>query len=197
MFERFTDRVRRSLVAAQSEAGQLGGGELGPEHILLGLLHIGEGVAFHVLGDVGITYDSAKRIVQDRPGGTDDDLPLDAEALSSLGIDLDAVRAAIDASFGEGAFDDALARTDEPRDRQHGSFLPRHRGKVTFTEASKAVLARSLHEAIALNHNYIGTEHVLLALLEESEGPAAAVLRSLPPGADLRSLVHARIKKAS
>ena len=57
-----------------------------------------------------------------------------------MGIDLDAVRSAIDASFGEGAFDDALARTDEARNRQHGSFLLHHRGKLTFSEPSMAVL---------------------------------------------------------
>src|SRR3954452_4362484 len=98
MFERFTDGARRALVTAQMEARSLGDEQLRPPHILLGLLHIGDGVAYHVLTEAGISYASARGQIEVRATSTPgESLPLDGEALSSLGIDLAAIRDAIDA----------------------------------------------------------------------------------------------------
>ena len=114
MFERFTDRARRVVVLAQEEARMLNHNYIGTEHILLGLIHEGEGVA--------------------------------AKALESLGIALEGVRAQVEEIIGQG--------------QQSPS------GHIPFTPRAKKVLELSLREALQLGHNYIGTEHILLALLE-------------------------------
>ena len=131
MFERFTDRARRVVVLAQVEARMLNHDYIGTEHILLGLIHEGEGVA--------------------------------AKALESLGISLDAVRQQVEEIIGQG--------------QQAPS------GHIPFTPRAKKVLELSLRESLQLGHNYIGTEHILLALLREGEGVAAQTLVRL--GADL------------
>ena len=131
MFERFTDRARRVVVLAQEEARMLNHNYIGTEHILLGLIHEGEGVA--------------------------------ARTLESLGISLEAVRQQVEEIIGQG--------------QQAPS------GHIPFTPRAKKALELSLREALQLGHNYIGTEHILLALLREGEGVAAQVLVKL--GADL------------
>ncbi|MDO5729643.1 MAG: ATP-dependent Clp protease ATP-binding subunit [Actinomycetaceae bacterium] len=131
MFERFTDRARRVVVLAQNEAKSLKHNYLGTEHLLLGLIQEGEGVA--------------------------------AKALEMMGIERDAVRAAVIEMIGEG--------------QQSNT------GHTPFTPRAKKVLELSLREALQLGHNYIGTEHILLGLIREGEGLAAKVLIEL--GADL------------
>ncbi|AQP49094.1 NDP-hexose 4-ketoreductase [Tessaracoccus aquimaris] len=131
MFERFTDRARRVIVLAQDEAKLLNHNFIGTEHILLGLIHEGEGVA--------------------------------AKALESLGIELEAVRQQVEEIIGQ------------------GQQVPT--GHIPFTPRAKKVLELSLREALQMNHNYIGTEHILLGLIREGEGVAAQVLIKL--GADL------------
>ena len=131
MFERFTDRARRVIVLAQDEAKLLNHNFIGTEHVLLGLIHEGEGVA--------------------------------AKALESLGIALDAVRDQVEEIIGP------------------GQQVPT--GHIPFTPRAKKVLELSLREALQMNHNYIGTEHILLGLIREGEGVAAQVLIKL--GADL------------
>src|SRR5688572_10283004 len=131
MFERFTDRARRVVVLAQEEAKMLNHNYIGTEHILLGLIHEGEGVA--------------------------------AKALESLGISLDGVCEQVQDIIGQGQ--------QQPT------------GHIPFTPRAKKVLELSLREALQLGHNYIGTEHILLGLIRESEGVAAQVLVKL--GADL------------
>ncbi|MDR1799168.1 MAG: ATP-dependent Clp protease ATP-binding subunit [Bifidobacteriaceae bacterium] len=65
MFERFTDRARRVIVLAQEEARLLNHNYLGTEHILLGLIHEGEGVAAKALESIGMTLDSVRAQVQE------------------------------------------------------------------------------------------------------------------------------------
>ena len=60
MFERFTDQARRVVVLAQEEARNLGHGYIGTEHILLGLLSEGEGLAAQALGALDITLDQVR-----------------------------------------------------------------------------------------------------------------------------------------
>jgi ATP-dependent Clp protease ATP-binding subunit ClpC len=124
MFERFTDRARRVVVLAQEEARGLNHNYIGTEHILLGLLREGEGVAARVLDRFGVT-----------PAGT---------------------REEVTARVGVG--------NQEP---------PK---KIPFTPRAKKVLELALREALQLHHNYIGTEHILLGLIQEGEGVAAQIL---------------------
>jgi ATP-dependent Clp protease ATP-binding subunit ClpA len=87
-----------------------------------------------------------------------------AKALDSLGISLDAVRAAIEEVAG------------------YGEAAPA--GHIPFTPRAKRVLEFGLREALQLGHNYIGTEHLLLGLLREREGVAAQVLVKLGASLD-------------
>ena len=93
-----------------------------------------------------------------------------ARALESLDISLEAVRGEVEQIIGEG-------RTAAG-------------GQVPFTPRAKKVLELSLREALALGHNYIGTEHILLGLVREGGGVAAQVLVKLG-GGDL-----ARVRQA-
>ena len=130
MFERFTDRARHVIVLAQEEARLLNHSYIGTEHLLLGLVHEGEGVA--------------------------------ARALEALGISLTSVRSEVEQLIGR------------------GQGVPS--GHIPFTPRAKKVLELSLREALKLDHNYIGTEHILLGLIREGEGVAAQVLTKLGAG---------------
>ena len=70
MFERFTDRARRVLVLAQEEARLLNHSFIGTEHILLGLIHEGEGVAAKALDSLGITLEAVREKVEETIGMT-------------------------------------------------------------------------------------------------------------------------------
>ena len=118
MFERFTDRARRSLVLAQEESRRLNHHHIGLEHLLLGLLAEGEGVA--------------------------------AKALQQLGLDLGSVRSRVTEVAGIGA--------STPK------------AHIPFSRAAKATMEGALREALKLGHNYIGTEHLLLGMVDEQEG---------------------------
>jgi hypothetical protein len=108
MFERFTDTARHVVVQAQDEARRLGHGYIGCEHLLLAAAATGE-PAGAVLRDHAVTPERVEaevlRIIG-RGASADPLAGLDREALASIGIDLDAVRARIEARFGP----DALAR---------------------------------------------------------------------------------------
>src|SRR6188508_2467149 len=65
MFERFTDRARRVVVLAQEEARMLNHNYIGTEHILLGLIHEGEGVAAKALESLGISLEAVREQVQE------------------------------------------------------------------------------------------------------------------------------------
>ena len=188
MFERFTDRARVVLVVAQEEARALGHGHLGTEHLLLGLLGEGEGVAARVLDAVGVTPEGVRASIRSMVGrgsGPSDD----AEALRAIGIDLDAVRTSVEQAFGPGALERAQhpARRSRRRPRRRcGDGPPTRGGHIPLTPRSKKVLELALREALRLRHGYIGTEHMLLALVAASEGLAAAIL--VRHGVDLLDL---------
>ena len=65
MFERFTDRARRVVVLAQEEARMLSHNYIGTEHILLGLIHEGEGVAAKALESLGISLEAVRSQVEE------------------------------------------------------------------------------------------------------------------------------------
>src|SRR3712207_512919 len=141
MFERFTNRVRMSLALAQGEARGLGHNWLGTEHELLGLLALGDGVAYHVLTDAGISYTDVRRRVTAAVGGGGEP-DIDASALAAIGIDLDEVRRCVEESFGPGALDRALEV--EPTKPSH-LLDPRRLGRGhPFTPRAKRVLELAL-----------------------------------------------------
>ncbi|MEU0550787.1 Clp protease N-terminal domain-containing protein [Micromonospora sp. NPDC005979] len=124
-FGRFTPRARNVVMASQEEARAAGNPEIGPAHLVLGLLAEPEGLAARVLVGRGATPE--------------------------------AVREAI------------------------GAVLPPATGDVPdlipYNADGKKALELTFREALRLGHNYIGTEHILLALLEQEDG--AGVLTDL------------------
>jgi ATP-dependent Clp protease ATP-binding subunit ClpA len=186
MFERFTDRARNVAVDAQAAASRLGHGYTGTEHILLGLLQ-GDGIAARVLGSLGITAAAVEREVLAEVGRG----PLgqrDAEALGAIGIDLEEVRRRVEASFGPGAL-----YWRPRRGCRRGRRVPLAAGHIPFSPRAKKVLELSLREALALKHNYIGTEHILLGVAREGEGLAMLILTRLGAGPQV---IRARVLDA-
>ena len=124
----FTPRAQQVLALARKEADRFNHNFVGTEHLLLGLIKLGQGVAVNVL--------------------------------QKLGLDLETVRMEVEKQVGTG--------TDQ-----------KMIGNIPYTPRVKKVLALAAKEAKALNHTYVGTEHILLGLLREGDGVAARVLKNL------------------
>lgn len=165
MFERFTERARETVARAQIDARTLRHDWVGTEHLLLGLVAQRDSVGGLVLESFTITRDAVMDDIQ-RIIGSGSTLS-DADALAAIGIDLDEVRRRVEQAFGPGALERTLARGC----RRGSAF-----SHLPFTPRAKKALELALREALKLKHNYIGTEHILLALLHEGEGVAAQVL---------------------
>lgn len=124
-FGRFTTRARNVVVASQEEARASGHAEIGPEHLVLGLLAEPDGLA--------------------------------AKVMAGRGASPEAVREAVGAAL-------------PPPADQVPDLIP-------YDARGKKALELTFREALRLGHNYIGTEHILLALLEQEDG--AGVLTDL------------------
>jgi ATP-dependent Clp protease ATP-binding subunit ClpA len=109
MLERFTDGARQVIARAQVDARRLGHGYVGSEHLLLAAAE-GDEPASVILRDQGVTPERVEaEIVRIVGRGSADPLQgLDREALAAIGIDLDVVRARLEAAFGPGALDRAV-----------------------------------------------------------------------------------------
>jgi ATP-dependent Clp protease ATP-binding subunit ClpC len=128
MMNNFTPRAQQVLALARKEADRFNHNYVGTEHLLLGLIKLGQGVAVNVL--------------------------------QKMGLDLETVRMEVEKHVGS-----------HPETKMVGN--------IPYTPRVKKVLALAGKEAKALNHSYVGTEHILLGLLREGEGVAARVLKSL------------------
>jgi len=210
MFERFTPGARAAVVVAQDSARFLGHRYIGTEHLLLGLLAAPDDTAGRVLAGLGVTrvrvLADIERIEKAHQEPSRDLLEKDTAALRTIGIDLDAVRAAVEESFGPGALDagTSASHDDLPgpwwrrRHRQQGQPAGSPRGHIPLTPRAKKVLELSLREALALKHGYIGTEHVLLGVLREGQGLAVRILSDEGVELDhLRDLVFAELQRAA
>ena len=124
----FTPRAKHVLVLAQKEAEKFNHDYVGTEHLLLGLIVLGEGVAVSVL--------------------------------KSMGLNLDQLRMEVEKLCGVGG-------------------PTKQAGLVPFTPRLKRVLVLAAKEAKDMNYNFIGTEHLLLALMREGESAAAKVLANM------------------
>ncbi len=124
----FTPRAQQVLALARKEADRFNHSYVGTEHLLLGLIKLGQGVAVNVL--------------------------------ERMGLELESVRMEVEKEVGSG-----------PPQKTSGN--------IPYTPRVKKVLALANKEAKALNHSYVGTEHLLLGLLREGEGVAARVLKRL------------------
>jgi len=220
MFEHFTDGARAAVADAQQHARGLGHDYIGCEHLLLALASASDGTA-EVLQRHGINADSVRaQIIRLLAPGQPPVLPslLDSDALASIGIDLDSVRAAIDASFGPDALALAtcaasgrraawrrgpLAEIGRRRHRcvrldAEGAARIRLTAQLPFTPRAKKCLEGSLREARALGSSCIDTEHLTLALLAIEGGTVPAILRQLGVSAPLlRAAILHHNRKAS
>jgi len=240
MFERFTDAARGVIVRAQEEARRLGHDYLGCEHLLLAAAAADDPAAV-VLRDHGVTPERVEaeilRVIG-RGSGADPLRGVDHDALAAIGIDLDVVRARIEAAFGPDALSRAAAarnraahrgrrpswdkgpvaalirngrRRRRARRARRGSlpgpgpqvrtpvFPPMPpRGRLPFTPRAKKSLQLSLREALALHDDYIGVQHLILALLLVKGGMPQVILSALgASSSSLRSAILARYRKAS
>ena len=157
MFERFTSEARATVVGAQEEARRLASPRLGTEHLLLGLLEQDTPTGA-VLGRHGLTREELSAAVAREAA----DEGLDAEALTALGIDLDAVRSTVEAAFGPGALDDPAGSA--------------RRGHVPLTPRAKKVLELSLREALAMKSRSISDGHIALGIIRDGDGAAMRLL---------------------
>ena len=130
-FDRFNDRAKRVLALAQDEAIRFNHNYIGVEHLLLGLVREGDGVA--------------------------------ARVLNSLGVELSRARTSIEFIIGRG---DATISPSE----------------ITLSPRTKKVIELAVDEARKLGHSHVGTEHLLLGIVRESQGVAYGVLESLGIG---------------
>ncbi|WP_329570043.1 Clp protease N-terminal domain-containing protein [Kitasatospora sp. NBC_01266] len=164
MFERFTAPTRQAITEAQREAAQLRHEFLGTEHLLLGLLHHPEDPCVAVLVDHGLDLPSARAAVVRLLG--DGSATVDAEALGSIGIDLTAVREAVEATFGPGALD---GRSGGPSSGRSGGRDSARR--VRFSHRAKQAIALGLSAAVARKAKTIEPGHLLVGLLQEAQQP--------------------------
>jgi ATP-dependent Clp protease ATP-binding subunit ClpA len=211
MFERFTHRARRAVIAAVQQAQALGHGSVGPEHLLLGLAADPDGIAGRVLAEYGVQHAEAVRRVRAgidrsvRRAGLDE---AEVAALADLGIDVEEVVARAEESFGPGALVPRRAgrsgRHPLPGRRLLGraaSHLPLHgrvRRTLPFRPEARQALERALIQAREMGHPALGTEHILLGLLAGHRGAAYDLLASYGidyPGA--RAAVLACLRRAS
>jgi ATP-dependent Clp protease ATP-binding subunit ClpA len=179
MFEQLSQRARTAVVQATQQARQLGSPAVEPGHLLLGLLAEPGSVAAQAIAGLGVDQADAARRVRaelaqaDRRGGLD---AADAAALADLGIDVEAVVRRVEESFGPGAL---AARQPACRNRRSARRRQRPASvRVPFGPDAKRMLERCLAEARELGHGYIGTEHMLLAILADRHGPAYQALAS-------------------
>ena len=164
MLERFTDDARAVVLPlAQQQARQWPTSDRGGKpvlaavHLLLALAEVERGPAAEVLRAHGIRADAIQERLRGQMSG------LDAEALATLGIDLAAVRAATEATFGPGALD-------------VGGGV---RGRVPFGQQAKQVLVLAVQSAVATHRSHIGTEHLLHGVLNVGDGTVGSVLVGL------------------
>lgn len=156
MFERFTSSARECVLKAERAARELGHDWIGTEHLLIGLADEPQGIAGRVLRELGVTSDDlrAETLGIVGPGA------IDRDALAAIGIDYDEVRRRAEETFGPGALD---------RSGRCGGRLP-------FTPRSKKSLELALKTAIRLGDWFIGSEHLLLGIVQVQEGVGAQIL---------------------
>jgi len=180
MFERFTRKARTVVVHAQEIARSRRDATVGPEHLLLGLFAVPDGMAAVALDTLGVTRSDVE-VALGPPREA-----ADAEALATLGIDLDEVRRQAEDAFGPGALD--RTRAARGGARWLGGHLPLEPG-------AKKVLQLALREAVRMRHDWIGTEHLLLGLLHAGRARDVLAARGVRLEA-VRALVEELLRRA-
>lgn len=186
MFERFTPAARQVVVRSEQEARELDHPVIVSGHLLLAIEAVGSDAAGRALTSMRFRRDAAvsalTRAVGDRMDTLTDD---DADALRTIGIEMDEVRRAVESAFGDGALD--------RRDPRRAA-----RRRPPFTSDAKKALELALREAIRLGDRHIGPAHLLLGMVRDASSSATTLLRmqGIEPR-DLRSTVEMEIAAAA
>ncbi len=161
-----TPRAKKVIELAVDEARRLQHHYIGTEHLLLGMIREGEGIAAGVLESLGINLEKARTetirtLYQKAQSAPNVPASIQSEQLSNI---------------------PSLETTEtiQPRTEvvvQTQSIRP-YDG-YPFTEQAHKIIKGAREEALRLDHNYIGTEHLLLGMLRADEGVAGAVLHNL------------------
>ena len=179
MFERFTTEARQVVLGAVLVAQEQGSPSTGTGQLLVSLA-ADDGPAGRALADAGVTGDRLRALLESRRDLVDGAV-VDPAALASIGIDVDEVRRAIEATFGPGALAGRGNRRRRwfRRGRLGGRREERPGGHRPFTREAKEALERSLREALARRDRHIGSEHVLLGLIGPAGAPPASAASGL------------------
>ena len=132
----FTPRAQQVLSLARSEAIRFNHNYIGTEHLVLGIVKLGQGIACDVLNSLGVTLENVRKAVEEQAGT---------------------------------------------------SPLPDLGEKFAYSPKTKTILALANKEAVQLGHSYIGTEHLLLAMLNDGGGMVAVIFKQL--GVDLDDIL--------
>ena len=165
-----TRPARLASGLARGEARRLGHHYLGAEHLLLGLLLQGDNLAARVLVAHGLDVDTVRAGIDQliAQGVLPGPQPSDDELLATIGVDLEAVHARLQATFGDHAYWDAAQQV------QHRAVQPVTHTPYISTDPTPIMYMRALHiaaqEAIARDQE-VGPEHFLLGLLRDAEDP--------------------------
>jgi ATP-dependent Clp protease ATP-binding subunit ClpA len=173
MFERFTRQAREVVLQARTEAQSLHHDHIGPGHLLLGVLGQPDAPGAATLVRLGVTAEVLRQEVA-HVVVTSDLGAADADALETLGIDLDEVRRRVEKTFGPGALDVPRRTRDWLSWRRKDPQPPGHLG---FTPRAKHVLEYALRQALARKDRHIGVEHIVLGLLTLKGTVVAELLR--------------------
>lgn len=152
-----TPRAKKAIELAVDEARRLNNHYIGTEHILLGLMREGEGIAAGILENLGVTLETLRTAT--------------LLALSLVTLNEEATTQPVQTEATEATRPRRLAII-QTRSTKPYEIYP-------FTEQTHKILEQAHEEAAHFQHNYIGTEHLLLGLVRDSEGVAGAVLQNL------------------
>lgn len=183
MFERFTKDARMIVVDAQVVARDRGDGFIGSEHLLLALAGA-PGPTATALGSHGLDVSYLRSLLARSGRGE----YLDADALHTVGIDLDEVRQRVEDSFGPRALD------EDPGPRKRRWPLRRRKGTdgfIPFTADAKESLEQSLQVALRLGHREINSAHLALGILACGSGAGGRLLAQAADSRLRASLEHA------
>jgi ATP-dependent Clp protease ATP-binding subunit ClpA len=172
---------------AAEEARELCDRETGSQHLLLGVLQAAGAELSSVVDGFGLTAEvvRARLAETSTSAGSFDE---DADALSTIGIDLRAVRDSVSRTFGDDAFDHALSRSGRRR---------RSRGHMSLSHGAKKVLELALREALAYKDTEIRCEHLLLGILRSGEKSAIGLITEHVYTAQLRAAVIKLLEQAA
>ncbi len=195
-----TPRAKKVIELAVDEARVMGHHYIGTEHLLLGLVREGEGIAAGALESQGIRMEQVRKTTlaflelankrRAQAAEAIPEVPQETEGADQTDTNSDELVFVEDREevIPTSVFYQAVLDEDDltPAPVQEGSNLPQ-----SFSMRANRALDATQEEARRLGHDYVGTEHLLLVLMREENGPAALILQNL--GVE-RAMIHRAIE---